>query len=90
MIDEKTKLIEAGWTGFRATAIPKECPPGIVDDMHVAFFAGALHLFVSITRHMLNDRTSEITETDLPRLTQINNELAAFEQELLARQAPPI
>jgi hypothetical protein len=70
------KLIEAGWIGLRIAAIPPTAPPVQLDEMRMAFFAGAQHLFGSIMKAL--DPDDEVTEDDMRRLDLINAELNLF------------
>jgi hypothetical protein len=75
-LTEEGKLIEAGWVGLRLVAIPVDAPAIQLEEMKMAFFAGAHHLFSSIM--MVMDPDEEPTEADMERLDLINNELDKF------------
>lgn len=77
------KLIEAGWCGLRLAAISPDAPQIQIDEMRMAFFAGAQHLFASIMGIL--DPGEEPTDADLKRMDQIHAELAAFEHEFAQR-----
>lgn len=76
------KLIEAGWTMFRKAVVRPDAPAQQLQDMRLAFFAGAQHLFGSINAIMTEDR--EPTEADLSRMTSIDRELRAFIEQFKA------
>ena len=73
---DKGLLIEAGWQGLRIMAMPKDAPQIQIDEMRMAFFAGAQHLYSSIMSVM--DEGTEPTDKDLQRMEQIHNELNRF------------
>lgn len=81
------KLIEAGWVGLRLMAVPPNAPAVQLDEMRMAFMAGALHLFSSIMTIL--DPGLDETEADLRRMGQINQELEAFGEELKLKAARP-
>ena len=86
-LTDQGKLIEAGYVLFRAYAIPLDAPQAQVDDMRIAFLAGAQHLWGSINSVMDADR--EPTDADMRRLSSINDELTKFARELALRVAQP-
>jgi hypothetical protein len=69
-------LIEAGWLGMREMAIPPDAPEIQLEEMRMAFFAGAQHLFGSIMTML--DPTDEPTPADEIRMEQIADELNRF------------
>jgi hypothetical protein len=73
---DKGMLIEAGWTSLRMMILPDNTPAIQLEMMRDAFFAGAQHLFGTISNVMDDDR--EPTENDLRRMDQINQELKRF------------
>ena len=73
------KLIEAGWISLRIAAISPKAGPDQLDEMRMAFFAGAQHLFGSIMQAL--DEDAEPTDDDLRRMDQINAELQIFIRE---------
>lgn len=77
------KLIEAGWMALRLAAIPKDAPRVQVDEMRLAFMAGAQHLFASIMGIL--DPGDEPTEADLRKMDLIAAELDKVRGELAAR-----
>jgi hypothetical protein len=79
------KLIKAGWIGLRLAVITLDAPGRQVDDMRLAYMAGAQHLFASIIDTM--DPDSEPTEADMKRMQLIDDELSAFTKELELRVA---
>lgn len=71
------RIIEAGFAGYKLMAYSTTpLPAAQEEDLRNTFFAGAQHLFSSIM-HVL-DSGIEPTETDLNRLTLINNKLNEF------------
>ena len=84
---DQGRLIEAGWEGLRLTAVAVDAPPNQLDEMRLAFFAGAQHLFASIMGILEPD--AEPTETDLRRMDAIDKELKRFIEEFKLRAAPP-
>jgi hypothetical protein len=79
------KLIEAGWVGLKF-AISKDAPQVQVDEMRLAFMAGAQHLFASIMGIL--DPGEEPTDADLRKMDLIAAELDKVRGELAARYYP--
>lgn len=77
------RLVEAGFIGLRIGVIPPTASQAQLNDMRMAYMAGAQHLFSSLMSIMDSDR--EPTEADMRRMTLIAAELKAFEAELLAK-----
>lgn len=77
------KLIEAGWMGLRASVIPPDAPAIQLQEMRMAFLAGAQHLFSSIMSIL--DPGTNPTKADLRRMDLIDRELNAFAEELKTR-----
>ena len=75
-------LIEAGWTMFRKAVIRPDAPAQQLQDMRLAFFAGAQHLFGSLNGIM--DADAEPTEADLSRMSSIDRELRVFIEQFKA------
>jgi hypothetical protein len=86
LVDEGL-LIEAGWVGLRIACQLEDAPKIQLDEMRNAFFAGAQHVFHSITGGLL-DPGSEPTDADLRRMDQIDQELRRFITEFSARNLP--
>jgi hypothetical protein len=85
---DEGKLIEAGWVALRVQAIPLDAPAVQLQEMRMAFMAGAQHLFASIMTILEPGETE--TEADLTRLDHlISKELEAFRQELELRVSKP-
>lgn len=80
------KLIEAGWVGLKLAAIPGDAPQAQVDEMRLAFMAGAQHLFASIMGIL--DPGDEPTDADLRKMDLIAAELDKVSGELAARYYP--
>lgn len=83
---DQGKLIEAGFWTLRATAIRPDAPPVQIEEMRMAFMAGAEHLFGSIMSML--EPGSEPTEKDMNRMELIHAELEKFQAELKVRLAP--
>jgi hypothetical protein len=73
---EEGKLIEAGFAAMNAMAMPPNAGPDQVNDMRTAFFAGAHHVFNSITSTL--DPGEEPTDADMKRIDLIAKELDQF------------
>ncbi len=90
LTDELTKegkLIAAGFLGFQQMVINKEASQVQRDEMRLAFFAGAQHLFASIMS-ILDPGDEEPTAADLARMDQIEKELRAFAATFAQRHYP--
>ena len=83
---DESKIIELGWIGLRASAIAPDAPQLQIDEMRMAFFAGAQHLFGSIMTML--DPESEPTERDFRRMSNIDKELQAFLADFSAKHMP--
>lgn len=79
---DQGKLLEAGWIGLRLRVIPDDASATQLDEMRMAYFAGAQHLFSSIMSML--DPDAEPTENDLGRMdlisAELNNFLEAFKR----------
>lgn len=73
---EQGKLIEAGWNAMRLAALPLNMPADRLEELHVAFFGGAHHLFASLMCAL--DPGEEPTDADLRKIDLIERELAGF------------
>jgi hypothetical protein len=82
-LTDQGRLIAAGFEALRFAAIPTDAPGLQVEEMRNAFFAGAQHLFASITSML--DPGIEPTENDLNRMTIIEIELNEFEEQFRIR-----
>lgn len=80
------KLVEAGFVALRAAFIPSDAPESQVNDMRIAFMAGAQHLFASMMSIM--EPGAEPTENDLRRMNLIFNELDRFTNEMKIHISP--
>ena len=76
---DKGLIIEAGWTALKFITIPDNAPEIQVEEMRVAFFAGAHHLFNSLMTCL--EEGKEATDLDLNRLTLISKELESFTRD---------
>jgi hypothetical protein len=81
------KLIEAGWVSLRLNGIALNAPAIQLDEMRMAFMAGAQHLFASIMT-ILEPGAME-TEADLRRVDLIHQELESYRAELELRVGRP-
>lgn len=77
---DKGLLIEAGWVSLQRMAISPNVSQTQLDEMRMAFFAGAQHLFGSIMSIL--EPGEEPTENDMKRLDLIHNELDKFIEEV--------
>jgi hypothetical protein len=73
---DQGKLIEAGWIGLRIAAVPLDASALQLQEMRMAFFAGAQHLLASIMTILEPD--AEPTHKDLERMDLIQRELQDF------------
>ena len=78
------KLVEAGWVALQAMAISPVASKVQRDEMRMAYFAGAQHLFSSIMS-ILDPGSDQPTERDLARMDLIDAELIAFATDLEQR-----
>jgi hypothetical protein len=83
---EKGLLIEAGFVSLRMAAMDPAAPPIQVNEMRMAFFAGAQHLFASIM--CVLDPSDEPTLKDLARMDAIHKELDRFIHEFQLKHIP--
>ena len=81
------RLIEAGWFSLRALWMPDDAPDFQIDEMRMAFMAGAQHLFSSIMTIL--EPGEDPTGADLTRMDLIHKELTAFREELELRLQRP-
>ncbi len=80
------KLIEAGFVSLRIACIDPTSPDVQVNEMRMAFFAGAQHVFSTLMITL--DEGEEPTERDLNRMSLIEAELQKFIQEFESRNLP--
>lgn len=85
-LSDQGRLVEAGFAALRHLVIPRDAPPIQVEDMKMAFMAGAEHLFSSVMGIL--DPGSEPTERDLKRMELISNELDEWRDKLKAYVMP--
>lgn len=86
-LTDKGKIMEAGWIGFRHMVIDEQAQAIQLQEMRMAFMAGAQHLFSSIMVTLEPDK--EPTANDLRRMSMIHQELESFGKELELRAATP-
>lgn len=77
------KLIESGFDALRALAISPDAPQIQVDEMRLAYMAGAQHLWASIMSVL--DPGAEETPGDMMRMEKIQAELDSWQQTLELR-----
>ena len=81
------RLIEGGWIALQMFALPADAPAIQVQEMRMAFFAGAQHLSASIMSVM--EQGDEPTADDLRRMELIQTELDLFAEQLKLRIGRP-
>lgn len=86
-LTDEGKLIASGWVIFEAMTLPPHASEDQRNDMRIAFFAGAQHLFGTMASIM--DPGDEPTDADLSRMDNINDELARFADFMRANVPPP-
>ena len=84
---DEGKLMEAGWISLRIATIDADAPQTQLDEMRMAFFAGAQHLFASILTVM--EPGADPTEKDLRRISLIDAELREFITRFAAARIIP-
>lgn len=77
------KLIESGFNALRVLAIAPDAPQIQIDEMRLAFMAGAQHLWSSIMSVL--DPGPDETPGDMMRMAKIQDELDAWRQSLELR-----
>lgn len=80
------KLIEAGFVSLRLACMAPDAPDLQVNEMRMAFFAGAQHIFSTLMITL--DQSEEPTERDLNRMSLIEAELQKFIRDFEARNLP--
>jgi hypothetical protein len=85
-LTDQGKLIEAGWLGMRIACQLENAPPLQLQEMRMAFFAGAQHLLGSIMAIL--DPGEEPTDKDMERMDLIQRELKAFVDDFTIRYCP--
>lgn len=80
------KIIEAGWVGMKLACVSDNAPQLQIDEMRMAFFAGAHHLFQSIVAAL--DADEEPTD-DLRRMDQIKAELDGYARGFAEKHGIP-
>ena len=84
---DEGRLLEAGWVSLRMAVIPPNAPAIQIDEMRMAYMAGAQHLFASIMTIL--DPGEEPSEADLRKMDLIGAELDAFAEEMELRIRAP-
>jgi len=75
-LTDQGQMVKAGFVSLRIEAIPREADQTHLDEMEMAFMAGAQHLFHSIMSILDDD--AEPTPDDLRRMDLIDRELKAW------------
>ena len=81
------KLMEAGFRALQVYFIPKSASQDQINDMRMAYFAGAQHLWSSVMGIL--DPGEEPTEKDMRRMSNINDELSAWTNEMTRKERGP-
>jgi hypothetical protein len=79
---DQGKLIEVGFLTLRFVVMAPDAPEDQVDEMRMAFFAGAQHLFGSIMGML--EPGAEATPKDVERIVLIGRELDQFIRQFKA------
>jgi|SRR3954468_3438724 hypothetical protein len=82
---DEGKLIAAGWTAYRHLAMHPEAPPDQIRECRIAYYAGAQHLFGSLTSMM--DADAEPTDADMNKMELMHRELLDFIAEFQSRMS---
>lgn len=85
-LTDKGLLVRAGFVAFQRYMIPPHATADQLEDMKVAFMAGAQHLYASIMTFL--EPGDEPTEKDLERMSLIHDELEAFRLEMEKKLNP--
>lgn len=80
------KIIEAGWQAMRITCVAADAPPDQLEEMRMAFYAGAQHLWGSIMNGL--DPDAEPTAEDERKMVLIGRELDSFIADFARRRLP--
>lgn len=84
-------IIEIGYLAMLASMFkPAALEDGArftIDEMRIAYFNGAQHLFASIMQAL--EPGNKETDNDLSRMNKINDELEAFRKEMTLRFTKP-
>lgn len=83
---DQGKLIEAGYAVFALYVIPRDAPQVQLDEMRLAYMAGAEHLFSSLMSIM--DPGEEPTAADMRRMKLIDKEIQVWRAKLSERVNP--
>lgn len=83
---QQGKLLALGFMAMRLQVIPADASAVQVDEMRMAYFTGAQHLYASLMT-VFDPSSDEPTEADLRKMGQIAAELDAFTEEMKLRIA---
>jgi hypothetical protein len=78
-------LVEVGIESLRFLVMAADAPEVQVNEMRMAFFAGAQHVFASI--QSMFEPGAEATDNDVMRMSLIQIELEIFVEQFKARSA---
>ena len=73
------KLVEAGFVGLKVLVMAPNASQTQIDEMRMAFFVGAQHMFASMMAML--DPGGKPTETELVKMNMIYKELQTFVAE---------
>ena len=76
-------LMEVGWQVMREHYLPAEMTAEEFQRYRDTFYAGAQHLFFSLTAGI--DVGNDITRDDMRKMQQINSELTSFTEDFTRR-----
>ena len=77
------RIIEVGFDALRELAIAPDAPQAQIDEMRIAYMAGAQHVWASIMSIL--DHGDDETPGDLMRMAKMQAELDAWRQTLELR-----
>jgi hypothetical protein len=83
---DEGRLIEAGFVALRLRGIAPNAPAIQLQEMRLAYMAGAQHLFSSIMSIL--EPGTEPTDADMRRMDLIAKELEEYAAELRLRYGP--
>jgi hypothetical protein len=82
-LSDQGRLIEMGWVLFRHLVISPDAPDYQLRQLRLAFMAGAQHLWGSVWSTL--EDGEELTDNELQRMNNINDEMKAIREELIAQ-----
>lgn len=78
-------VVLSEWSSYSANVLPEDAGDVQVQETRRAFYAGAASMLRLVTTGL--DEGSEATEADLQRLTDIDDEVQAFADDVKAGRA---